>query len=179
MNKKVKALFLDRDGIINVDHGYVSCINDFEFTEGIFELIHLFTQKGYLIFVVTNQSGIGHGYFSLESFKMLTTWMMTQFKKKGITLNEILYCPHTPESHCDCRKPKIGMIHTILESYPIDLEHSWLIGDKQSDIDLARNAHIGRSIAIGNKSIQGSTFTFKSVLQCKEFLIKNCEFHIC
>ena len=169
-NQKVKALFLDRDGIINIDHGYVSHIEDFEFTEGIFDLVHLFTQKGYLIFVVTNQSGIGRGYFSLESFCTLTEWMTGQFEAKQIKINAVMYCPHAPESHCACRKPKTGMIDNILQQYPIDLEHSWLIGDKQSDIDLALNAHIGICIAIGNTTIQNATYHFDTVSQCKDFL---------
>lgn len=81
-----KALFLDRDGIINIDHGYVYKIEDFEFTKGIFKLLHLFIQKGYLLFIVTNQSGIGRGYYSLDDFDTLTQWMLKRFEEEHISI---------------------------------------------------------------------------------------------
>jgi D-glycero-D-manno-heptose 1,7-bisphosphate phosphatase len=168
-----KALFLDRDGIINVDHGYVYKIEDFEFVEGIFDLIRLFSNAGYLIFVVTNQSGISRGYYKEEDFAKLTEWMLMKFSEQGITIEKVLYCPHRPEAACSCRKPATGMIKEALENYPIDLSHSWLIGDKQSDIDLAKNADIGTSVAIGKKKIHRYTYHFESIFACKEFLEEN------
>ena len=162
-----KALFLDRDGIINVDHGYVYNIEDFEFVDGIFDLVKLFADAGYLIFVVTNQSGIGRGYYSEEDFTVLTDWMVEAFKKKEIKIEKVCHCPHCPEDRCHCRKPETGMIEQALEDYPIDLAHSWLIGDKQSDIDLAMNAGIGSSIYIGNKNITNATYYFNSILECR------------
>jgi len=171
--QKDKALFLDRDGIINVDHGYVSKIEDFEFTEGIFELLQLFSKEGYLLFIVTNQSGIGRGYYSQEAFETLTEWMIKTLYENGIEIKEVQYCPHTPEENCHCRKPETGMIDNILKKYPIDLEHSWMIGDKQSDIDLARNAHIGSSIAIGDKVLEHYDYSFASIKACTEYLEEN------
>lgn len=170
---KVKALFLDRDGIINVDHGYVYKIEAFEFTEGIFELLHLFTEKGYLIFIVTNQSGIGRGYYTQEDFDTLTTWMRDQFRQHDIKIQEVQYCPHSPEQNCTCRKPNTGMIDNILQQYTLDLESSWLIGDKQSDIDLAKHAGIGSSIAIGKRLIYNATFNFSTISECKHYLEEN------
>ena len=167
---KTKALFLDRDGIINVDHGYVSKIKDFEFVDGIFDLVKLFIDAEYLIFIVTNQSGIGRGYYSEEDLTTLTDWMIEEFKKKELKIEKVYYCPHSPEEKCHCRKPETGMIEQALENHPIDLADSWLIGDKQSDIDLAMNASIGSSIYIGNKDIKNPTYRFKSILECKEFL---------
>ncbi len=168
MNKR--ALFLDRDGIINIDHGYVSKIKDFEFVEGIFDLVKLFTDSEYMIFVVTNQSGIGRGYYREEDFVTLTEWMVKKFGDENIKIEKVYYCPHSPEEKCHCRKPETGMIEQVLEDHPIDLANSWLIGDKQSDIDLAINASIGSSIYIGNKDIKNPTYNFKSILECKEFL---------
>ncbi len=168
-----KALFLDRDGIINLDHGYVYKIENFEFTEGIFELLHLFKNEGYLLFIVTNQSGIGRGYYSQENFDTLTTWLLTQFKQKDIDIAQVAYCPHSPEEHCTCRKPKTGMIDEILEHYSLDLVHSWMIGDKQSDIDLATNVGIGSSIAIGEREIHDARLSFSTILECKRFLEEN------
>lgn len=163
-----KALFLDRDGIINLDHGYVYKIEDFEFMKGIFELVSYFVKHGFLIFIVTNQSGIGRGYYTVQDFNTLTSWMLSKFKAHHISIQEVYYCPHTPEAHCDCRKPNTGMIEACLNRYNIDLNQSWLIGDKQSDIQLARNANIGNSIAISKTELTGATYTFPNIQTCQE-----------
>ena len=162
-----KALFLDRDGIINIDHGYVSKVEDFEFVEGIFDLVRYFTDAGYLIFVVTNQSGIGRGYYKEEDFSVLTQWMINAFKDENIHIEKVYHCPHSPEEKCHCRKPETRMIEQAVESYDIDLSNSWMIGDKQSDIDLAINAGIGNSVYIGNKQIKHSTYSFTSIEACR------------
>jgi D-glycero-D-manno-heptose 1,7-bisphosphate phosphatase len=168
-----KALFLDRDGIINTDHGYVYKIEDFEFTEGIFELLNLFIQEGYKLFIVTNQSGIGRGYYTQEDFFNLTAWMVSEFEKRDIVITSVHHCPHAPEVDCNCRKPKTGMIDEILSQNEIDLENSWMIGDKQSDIDLAKNSKIKQTIAIGERKIKNATYSFKTILECKLFLEEN------
>ncbi len=162
-----KALFLDRDGIINVDHGYVYKIEDFEFSDGIFDLVKLFTDAGYLIFVVTNQSGIGRGYYSEEDFITLSDWMIAEFKKQELKIEKVYYCPHSPKDKCHCRKPQTGMIEQALADYSIDLAHSYIIGDKQSDIDLAINAGLGKSIYIGNNAIENCTYRFTTIEACK------------
>jgi len=167
---RYKALFLDRDGVINVDHGYVYKKEDFEFSEGIFALVKHFVDKGYLIFVVTNQSGIGRGYYSEENFTLLTQWMIDIFKQKDISIEKVLYCPHAPEEKCACRKPNTALIDEILQQYDIDLSKSYLIGDKQSDIDLAKNAGIANAIYIGDKIVQNSTQDYKTILECQYYL---------
>ena len=161
-----KALFLDRDGIINVDHGYVYKIEDFEFLDGIFDLVKLFSDKGYLIFVVTNQSGIGRGYYKEKDFSLLTEWMVKKFKEHSIDIAQVYHCPHAPESNCHCRKPETGMIEKAIETYDIDLSNSWMIGDKQSDIDLANNAEIGTSVYIGTKNILHTSYHFSNIQTC-------------
>jgi len=168
-----KALFLDRDGIINVDHGYVSKIENFEFSEGIFALLECFRDAGYLLFVITNQSGIGRGYYSESDFHTLTTWMVEAFASKGIAIEKIFYCPHTPDAKCRCRKPDIGMIEQALSEYPLDLKHSWMIGDKVSDITLAANAGIGNAIYIGDNPLPQATLSFASVNSCAHYFQEN------
>jgi len=168
-----KALFLDRDGIINVDHGYVSHIEDFEFSKNIFTLLHLFREKNYLFFIVTNQSGIGRGYYSEEDFQKLTEKMLKMLHKEGINITEVYHCPHAPEAKCHCRKPAIGMIANTAKKHAIDFSNSWMIGDKQSDIDFAKNAGIRHSIAIGNKKIKHCDYFFTSIASCTEFLEEN------
>lgn len=168
-----KALFLDRDGIINIDHGYVSRIEDFEFSKGIFKLLHLFQKEDYLFFIVTNQSGIGRDYYSEEDFQTLTNWMLKIFKTEGMTITEVYHCPHAPEEKCGCRKPAIGMIENIHTKYGVALAKSWMIGDKQSDIDFAKNAGIIQSISIGDRYITQSNYHFNSISECADFLEDN------
>lgn len=169
LNIPTKALFLDRDGIINVDHGYVNRIEDFTFNDKIFELMHLFIQNHFKLFIVTNQSGIGRGYYSLDDFKTLTKWMLKELKLRDIEIETVKFCQHSPEAKCGCRKPQTGMIDEILKEYNIDLKSSWMIGDKQSDIDLATNAKIAKSISIGDRDIVGSDYHFRTIEECFEF----------
>jgi len=167
-----KALFLDRDGVINIDTGYLHKQEDFIFTDAIFELLKIFVGLGYKIFVLTNQSGIGRGYYSEDDFKNLTVWMAAQFEYRGIEINGVQYCPHLPDSGCRCRKPKSGMVDAICKEYDIDLKGSWMIGDKPTDIEMAKVAEIGRSILIGDRGHEAD-YTFGSVRECKEFLELN------
>jgi D-glycero-D-manno-heptose 1,7-bisphosphate phosphatase len=169
LNIPIKALFLDRDGIINVDHGYVNKIEDFTFNDKIFELMHLFIQNRFKLFIVTNQSGIGRGYYSLDDFKKLTQWMLKELKQREIEIEAVKFCQHSPETKCGCRKPATGMIDEILEEYEIDLEASYMIGDKQSDIDLALNSKIGKSISIGDRDIRNSDYHFGTIEECFKF----------
>lgn len=144
-----KALFLDRDGVINVEKNYVYKIEDFQFIEGIFELTKAFQDKGYLIIVITNQAGIGRGYYTEADLHKLNEWMIEQFKQRNITITEVYYCPYHPthgigeylKDSFD-RKPNPGMILKASEKYDIDLTKSVLIGDKDSDIKAGRSAKI-------------------------------------
>jgi D-glycero-D-manno-heptose 1,7-bisphosphate phosphatase len=140
--KDNKALFLDRDGVINKDFGHVYRIEDFEFIEGIFELCELAILKGFLIIIITNQAGIGKSYYSDEDFQNLNNWMVKKFKEKNITITKVYYCPHRPEENCTCRKPNPGMIIKAIEDYSIDTSKSILIGDKTSDIIAGERAKI-------------------------------------
>jgi D-glycero-D-manno-heptose 1,7-bisphosphate phosphatase len=150
---KNKALFLDRDGTVNVEKNYVFRIEDFEFREGIFELVYDFFKRGYLIFVITNQAGIARGLYTHEAFQILNDWMVDQFSVHGITISGVFYCPHHPDfdGECDCRKPKPGMILKAKEQFNLELKNSFLIGDKISDIQAGLNAGIGTNYLIGEK----------------------------
>jgi len=141
MSKAKPAVFLDRDGVINKDNGYVSEIDDFEFIEGVIEACLTLKEKGYLIVVITNQSGIARGLFSEEQFHTLTEWMDWSMADRGVDLDGIYYCPHHYEEgqgefkiDCDCRKPKAGMLLNAIEDLNIDIEASILVGDKMSDL---------------------------------------------
>ena len=139
-----KALFLDRDGVINIDKNYVHKIKDFEFIDGIFDLCDFFQKKDFLIFIITNQAGIARGYYNEKDFSNLTTWMLKEFSKRGIEITKVYYCPHHPDftGECNCRKPKPGMILRAKEEFNVDLTNSILIGDKNSDIEAGIKAGI-------------------------------------
>ena len=143
-----KAIFLDRDGVINVEKNYLYKIKDFEFVAGTFDTLKKLQTQGYKLFIITNQSGVGRGYYTLEDFNKLTAWMINEFDKRDITISQIELCPHAPNEDCTCRKPKTGMIDNILKNHNIDLENSWLIGDKSSDIECAKNANIKNTIQV-------------------------------
>lgn len=146
MNKK--AIFLDRDGVINEDFGYVSKIKDFHFIDGVFDALRGFLELGYELFIVTNQSGIGRGYYTLEDFEKLNNYMLEIFKKEGIEIKKVYFCPHSPEDNCDCRKPHPGMILKALDEFQINPKLSVMIGDKASDIEAGENAKIAKTYLI-------------------------------
>lgn len=130
----MKAVFLDRDGVINVDKGYVHKVEDFVWMPGIFDLLKYLQENGYLIFIVTNQSGVGRGYFTKEDIEKLHAWMLSELKKRGIEIKEIKYCPHRPEDNCSCRKPKTKMFEELIKKYGINPTQSIVIGDKETDV---------------------------------------------
>lgn len=137
-----KAIFLDRDGVINVEKEYLYKAEDFEFIDGVLEACKVYIEKGYIIIVITNQSGIGRGYYTQSDFEKLTIFMKNEFAKHGVEISNVYHCPHAPDVNCACRKPNIGMISNALEEFDIDLSTSWLFGDKESDIQTAINAGI-------------------------------------
>lgn len=150
-----KAVFLDRDGVINIDTGYVSHSDDFEFIEGVIEACQKIKAKGYQLVVITNQSGIARGYFSEDEFMTLTEWMDWSLADKGVDLDGIYFCPHHPEKGigdykqaCDCRKPRPGMINSAVKHLDIDLSQSFLVGDKVSDLKAGKTAGVATNILV-------------------------------
>ncbi len=142
--KQTKALFLDRDGTINIEKNYVYRKEDFEFIPGIFDLIRKYRDTGFLIIITTNQSGIARGFFTGEDYQKLTDWMLAEFEKEGIKITKVYHCPHHPDytGDCICRKPNPGMILRALHEFNINPNLSVLIGDKKSDILAGQNAGI-------------------------------------
>lgn len=144
------ALFLDRDGVINIDHAYVSKKENFEFVEGIFELCRSAKQSGFLICVVTNQAGIGRGYYTEKDFLELTDWMCGAFSEVGAEIDKVYFCPTHPEygvgeykTDSPFRKPGPGMILQAADELGIDLAKSILVGDKETDIQAGIAAGVG------------------------------------
>lgn len=145
------ALFLDRDGVINVDHGYVYRPDDVEFMPGIFDLVRTANKFGYQVVVVTNQAGIGRGYYSEVQFHSLMEWMGNRFVEQGARIDAVYFCPYHPEHgvglykrESEFRKPGPGMLLQAAREWSIELATSVMVGDKLSDMQAAEAAGVGR-----------------------------------
>ena len=142
----IKTIFLDRDGVINKDMQYLYKIDEFIFIDGIIDACIHFEKIGYKIVIVTNQSGIYRNMYTENDYKKLNQWMLSQFNNNNIQILDTYHCPHGPKSNCNCRKPKPGMLIKAQIQYNIDMENSWMIGDKERDISAASLAGISNTI---------------------------------
>lgn len=145
---KKPAVFLDRDGTINIDYDHVHQIDKFDFIEGVIEACKALKEMGYLLVIVTNQSGIARGKFTEDQFLILTEWMDWSLADRGVELDGIYYCPHMPDFGCDCRKPKPGMLLDAQKKLDIDMSASYMLGDKLSDIQAGKAAGVGTNILV-------------------------------
>lgn len=137
-----KAIFLDRDGTLNYDFGYVYRKEDLKLLDGVVESLNLFVDSGYMLIVITNQSGIGRGYFTKEECDEFNDYFCDELMQYGIKIDGFLVCPHTPDDNCICRKPNPTMILDAANRYNINLFESFMIGDKESDVECGKNAHV-------------------------------------
>ncbi len=145
---QLKAIFLDRDGVINKEKNYLYKKEDFEFIDGVFDACKYFQKLGYQLIIITNQSGIARGYYQEEDFQKLTQWMLRKFTNQGLRILDVFFCPHGPGSTCSCRKPQPGMLLEAREKYNIDMKNSWMIGDKEADVGAANAAGIENTILV-------------------------------
>jgi D-glycero-D-manno-heptose 1,7-bisphosphate phosphatase len=170
-----KALFLDRDGVINVEHNYVHRPEDFHFQQGIFELCAAAQDLGYRLIVVTNQAGIARGYYTESQYHELTKWMIERFRERNVQIAHVYYCPYHPvhgigEYRLDSpdRKPKPGMLLRAQADYGLDLASSVMIGDQVSDIQAAAAAGVGyrillRPVRAGTEELEETCEVFESL----------------
>lgn len=145
-----KALFLDRDGVVNVEKNYLYKIDDFELMDGIVDVCRFYENQGYIIIIVTNQSGISRGFYTEDDFKHLSEWMIEHFKSLGITITHIYHCPHheSIDGACECRKPEPGMFLEAQKDFDIDMASSVMIGDNERDIQAAIRAGVTTNILL-------------------------------
>lgn len=172
-----KALFLDRDGIINIDKGYIHKIEDIEFVDGIFDLCKTAKERGYHIFVVTNQAGIDRGLYTGQHVDIMHGWMREQFRSRGTEFTEMYFCPHHPDftGKCSCRKPEPGMLLKAIEEYGIDPAASIMIGDKVGDVQAGKNAGVGLCVVIAGQYVSEqppeADLMFHSLREAYEYLL--------
>ena len=179
----INALFLDRDGIVNIDHGYVFKKEHIEFIDNIFSVCKEAVNLNYKLFIITNQAGIGRGYYSLKDFYELTSWIESSFADRGIKIEKTFFCPHHPKhgkgvykKNCSFRKPNPGMLISASDEFNIDLENSVLIGDKVSDIEAGIAAGVGKNFilnsSINDKEIYNmpNCFKLKNLIDLKSYL---------
>ena len=145
-----KAVFLDRDGTINVDYGYVSQVEKFEILPGAIEGLKKMRAMDYLLIIISNQSGIGRGYYSIPDYEKVMETMHSQLALHGLQLDDCFYCPHSPESNCSCRKPGTKMIEEAVRKWNVDANQSFFIGDKDSDMKAGKKSGL-KTILISEK----------------------------
>ena len=159
---KRKALFLDRDGVINVDYGYVHTPQECVFVDGIFDLVRLANAADYQVVVVTNQAGIGRGYFSEAQFLAFMDWMRETFTAQGARIDRVYFCPHHAEAGvgtykqtCSCRKPQPGMLIAAQRELGLDMASSIIVGDKLSDLEAGARAGVGERFLFAPGKVAG------------------------
>ncbi|WP_312112707.1 D-glycero-beta-D-manno-heptose 1,7-bisphosphate 7-phosphatase [Pantoea septica] len=155
MANKVPAVFLDRDGTLNVDHGYVHEIDNFQFIDGAIEALQELKKMGFALVLITNQSGIARGMFSEDQFMQLTEWMDWSLADRDVDLDGIYFCPHLPDAPveayrqaCDCRKPHPGMLLSAQKHLDIDMAASYMVGDKTEDVLAGKAARVGTNVLV-------------------------------
>lgn len=138
-----KAVFLDRDGTINAEKGYIYKIQDFEFLPNTIDALRLLQDNGFKLIIITNQSGIGRGYYTEKDFELLNTWMVKELMSLGVRIDKVYYCPHLPDAkveiyrqECECRKPKLGMFFQAISDFELDVSKCYAIGDKIRDCSI-------------------------------------------
>jgi D-glycero-D-manno-heptose 1,7-bisphosphate phosphatase len=150
-----KAAFIDRDGVLNEERAFVHRIEDFVFLPGAVEALRLLKEAGYLLVVITNQSGIARGLYPESDYLALTEQMRERLAAAGVTLDAVEYCPHLPDASverfrvdCDCRKPKPGMLARAIQALDIEPGASFLVGDRLSDVEAGHAAGVGRCFLV-------------------------------
>ena len=178
MTARRRAAFLDRDGVINRDTGYVHRGAEFELLPGVVGALQRLQAVDYALIVVTNQSGLARGFFDEAAYEAITQHLHETLAADGITLDGVYHCPHLPDAavarfrrDCDCRKPLPGLLLQAIQDHDIDSEASLLVGDKSSDIAAGRAAGVGRCYLVGSAASSGADAIYVDLATCVEAVI--------
>lgn len=174
----IKAIFLDRDGTIVEDVGYVYKIEDFNLIPNATKGLKLL--KNYMLFIITNQSGIGRGYYKLKDFIEYNKNVLKELKKHNIKIGKTYYCPHKPEENCECRKPNTKLIKDAEKKFKIDLKKSFVIGDKKADIELGKNVGCKTILVLTGNGMEAKNnvkpdYFAKDLLDAAKWILENDE----
>lgn len=184
-----KAAFIDRDGVINIDNGYTYRVEDLSIYDDVYHGLKQIQRQGFKIFIITNQSGIARGFYTINQFKFFMDFLLKNLNNNGVYIHDYFFCPHHEDGvikqfsiKCNCRKPNPGLINQALDKYNIDLNSSILIGDKNSDIEAGLKANIGLNIKINrNKENQAPTkashYNVINIIEAAELVQKYFKSH--
>lgn len=159
-----KAIFLDRDGTINIDKNYLYKIEDWEFIDGVIEGLQILQKLGFKLIVITNQSGIARGYYTEEDAHKIFEFMIQELRERGIIIEKVYYCPHLGDS-CNCRKPKLEMFYQAQKDFNIDFSKSYAIGDKLRDLSICEKENVQGFLLSNKEEIKN-----KNVKRCSNLL---------
>ena len=171
-----KAVFIDRDGVLVEDTGYVHKIEDFKLIKNAIEGLKLL--KKYKLFIITNQSGIARGVYKVEDFLKFNNHLIKELKRHNIKIEKTYYCPHKPEDNCNCRKPKTKFLEDAEKEFDIDLKKSFVIGDRKSDFEMGKNAgcktiHVLTGFGIKAKNDVKPDYFAKDLLDAAKWISEN------
>jgi D-glycero-D-manno-heptose 1,7-bisphosphate phosphatase len=173
-----KAVFLDRDGTVNIDKNFLYKVEDFEFTYKAVEALEILQKQGYKIVIVTNQSGVARGYYTEEDVDLLHEWLKKYLSDKGIHIDGIYYCPHHPDGviekyamECNCRKPALGLYYRAIGELDIDTGASFAVGDNLRDLEICKRTNV-KGILISEEDLgnRGGGTESHTSMNCKETL---------
>ncbi len=164
-----KAVFLDRDGTINVDAGYVHTPDKFILLPGVVEGLRLLQEDGYLLVIITNQSGINRGIYSEDEYLKFQSWIDSKLRQKGIVIAGQYYCPHVDSDNCICRKPKLGLFERAISDLCIDLKQSYAIGDKYRDLAICEKSEV-KGFLIGENVESENIAPVSSLLEAAKII---------
>lgn len=145
-----KAIFFDRDDTLIKDLGYMHKVSDLVYFPNTIKTLKTLSEQNYLLFIVTNQSGVGRGYFDIDQMHKFNKNLISDLSAKGVEIKELVFCPHAPEDKCDCRKPHPKMINDLCEKFDVDKSKSFMFGDKESDLWAGKNAGLASFLLHGD-----------------------------
>jgi len=168
-------VFLDRDGTLVRDHGYTHRLADYELLPGVRAGLLRMRQAGFALAVVTNQSGIGRGYYTEADLHAFQAHLFSDLERRGVRLEGSYFCPHLPDAGCPCRKPEPGLLWRARRELGADLAASWVVGDRASDVELARRAGCRGAVLVGAEAMQraehGAAPAVRDLVEAAEFIV--------
>ncbi|MFZ4713897.1 MAG: D-glycero-alpha-D-manno-heptose-1,7-bisphosphate 7-phosphatase [Bacteriovoracaceae bacterium] len=174
-NKTSKAIFFDRDGTVIADKNYLKSPSEIEYLPGFFEGYKIVTEMGFQTFLITNQSGVARGYFTLEDVSLVHHQIQKDLTDRGLKpFTDIKFCPHEPKDNCACRKPHAQMALELLAEYKLDASQSFMLGDKDVDLEMAHKANLKGVLIPSHQSPKHSNaLTFPNILEFSKWLSDN------